>query len=138
MGAGVEGGRSRGQGVEGEGGYELGDLARNFRGGGQAPGISPGSSVSDVDQEEPRFGAVATVSCATGEGFHPHWAQSMVCWDQAAGESAAAAAQSQAQRLVIGKQQRPRLRATTGRCRLRAGSRTEGGGVGQRGGSGRQ
>lgn len=68
----MEGGRSRGQGVEGgEGGYELGDLARNFRGGAKPPGISPGSSVSDVDQEEPRFGAVATVNLATGEGLPP-------------------------------------------------------------------
>lgn len=59
------------KGVEGESGYELGDLARSFRGGAKPPGISPGSSVSDVDQEEPRFGAVATVNLATGEGLPP-------------------------------------------------------------------
>ena len=59
------------KGAEGEGGYELGDLARGFRGGPKPPGVSPGSSISDVDQEEPRFGAVATVNLATGEGLPP-------------------------------------------------------------------
>ncbi|KAF6306914.1 phospholipid phosphatase related 3 [Rhinolophus ferrumequinum] len=59
------------KGSEGEGGYELGDLARGFRGGPKPPGVSPGSSVSDVDQEEPRFGAMATVNLATGEGLPP-------------------------------------------------------------------
>ncbi|XP_060153456.1 phospholipid phosphatase-related protein type 3 isoform X1 [Globicephala melas] len=59
------------KGAEGEGGYELGDLARGFRGGPKPPGVSPGSSVGDVDQEEPRFGAVATVNLATGEGLPP-------------------------------------------------------------------
>jgi lipid phosphate phosphatase-related protein type 3/4 len=59
------------KGVEGEGGYELGDLARSFRGGPKPPGVSPGSSVSDVDQEEPRFGVVATVNLVTGEGLPP-------------------------------------------------------------------
>lgn len=54
-----------------EGGYELGDLARGFRVGPKPPGLSPGSSISDVDQEEPRFGAVATVNLATGEGLPP-------------------------------------------------------------------
>lgn len=57
--------------VEGEGGYELGDLARGFRSSCKQPGIGPGSPVSDVDQEEPRFGAVATVNLATGEGLPP-------------------------------------------------------------------
>ncbi|EAW61149.1 plasticity-related gene 2, isoform CRA_a [Homo sapiens] len=57
--------------AEADGGYELGDLARGFRGGAKPPGVSPGSSVSDVDQEEPRFGAVATVNLATGEGLPP-------------------------------------------------------------------
>ncbi|XP_076977520.1 phospholipid phosphatase-related protein type 3 isoform X2 [Tamandua tetradactyla] len=57
--------------AEGEGGYEAGDLARGFRGGARPPGVSPGSSVSDGDQEEPRFGAVATVNLATGEGLPP-------------------------------------------------------------------
>ncbi|XP_051698252.1 phospholipid phosphatase-related protein type 3 [Oryctolagus cuniculus] len=37
----------------------------------KAAGVSPGSSVSDVDQEEPRFAAVATVNLATGEGLPP-------------------------------------------------------------------
>ncbi|XP_006876797.1 PREDICTED: lipid phosphate phosphatase-related protein type 3-like [Chrysochloris asiatica] len=59
------------KGPEGDGTYELGDLARGFRGGPRPPGLSPGSSVSDVDQEEPRFGAVATVNLATGEGLPP-------------------------------------------------------------------
>lgn len=59
------------KGVEGEGGYELGELARGFRAGPKPPGVSPGSSISDVDQEEPRFGAVATVNLATGEGLPP-------------------------------------------------------------------
>ncbi|XP_039694973.1 phospholipid phosphatase-related protein type 3 isoform X2 [Pteropus medius] len=59
------------KGAESEGGYELGDLARGFRGGPKPPGVSPGSSISDVDQEEPRFGAVATVNLATGEGLPP-------------------------------------------------------------------
>ncbi|ELV09318.1 Lipid phosphate phosphatase-related protein type 3 [Tupaia chinensis] len=52
-----------------EGGHELGELGRSFRIGAK-PGMSPGSSVSDVDQEEPRFG-VATVNLATGEGLPP-------------------------------------------------------------------
>ncbi|XP_036280963.1 phospholipid phosphatase-related protein type 3 [Pipistrellus kuhlii] len=59
------------KGLEGEGTYELGDLAHGFRGGPKPLGVSPGSSVSDVDQEEPRFGAVATVNLATGEGLPP-------------------------------------------------------------------
>ncbi|KAM9688794.1 phospholipid phosphatase-related protein type 3 [Trichechus inunguis] len=59
------------KGPEGDGTYELGDLARGFRGGPRPPGVSPGSSISDVDQEEPRFGAVATVNLATGEGLPP-------------------------------------------------------------------
>ncbi|XP_048666532.1 phospholipid phosphatase-related protein type 3 [Marmota marmota marmota] len=62
------------RGTEGEAGYELGDLARGFRVGSKPPGVSPGSSVSDVDQEEPRFGAVATVNLATGEGLPPQGA----------------------------------------------------------------
>ncbi|MBZ3876337.1 Lipid phosphate phosphatase-related protein type 3 [Sciurus carolinensis] len=62
------------RGSEGEAAYELGDLARGFRGGSKPPGVSPGSSVSDVDQEEPRFGAVATVNLATGEGLPPQGA----------------------------------------------------------------
>ncbi|KAM5189597.1 phospholipid phosphatase-related protein type 3 isoform 2-T2 [Callospermophilus lateralis] len=62
------------RGTEGEAGYELGDLARGFRMGSKPPGVSPGSSVSDVDQEEPRFGAVATVNLATGEGLPPQGA----------------------------------------------------------------
>ncbi|XP_021100510.1 phospholipid phosphatase-related protein type 3 isoform X2 [Heterocephalus glaber] len=56
---------------EGDSGYELGDLARAFRPGPRAPGTSPGSSVSDAEQEEPRFAAVATVNLATGEGLPP-------------------------------------------------------------------
>ncbi|XP_006898013.1 PREDICTED: lipid phosphate phosphatase-related protein type 3-like [Elephantulus edwardii] len=63
------GGGTKGQ--EGDGSYELGDLARGFRSGPRPPGLSPGSSVSDMDQEEPRFGAVATVNLATGEGLPP-------------------------------------------------------------------
>ncbi|XP_043832283.1 phospholipid phosphatase-related protein type 3 [Dromiciops gliroides] len=56
--------------------YELGDLAgRDYRAGGsfrasKAPGVSPGSSISDMDQDEPpRFTGVATVNLATGEGM---------------------------------------------------------------------
>ncbi|XP_016070372.1 PREDICTED: phospholipid phosphatase-related protein type 3 isoform X2 [Miniopterus natalensis] len=59
------------KGTEGEGAYELGDLAHGFRGGPKQLGVSPGSSVSDVDQEEPRFSTVATVNLATGEGLPP-------------------------------------------------------------------
>ncbi|XP_004689457.1 PREDICTED: lipid phosphate phosphatase-related protein type 3 [Condylura cristata] len=59
------------KGAEGEGGCELGDLARGFRVGPKPLGVSPGSSMSDMDQEEPRFGAVATVNLATGEGLPP-------------------------------------------------------------------
>ncbi|XP_003460927.3 phospholipid phosphatase-related protein type 3 [Cavia porcellus] len=59
------------RGPEGDGGYELGDLARAFRVGTRAPGTSPGSSISDAEQEEPRFAAVATVNLATGEGLPP-------------------------------------------------------------------
>ncbi|XP_004632709.1 phospholipid phosphatase-related protein type 3 isoform X2 [Octodon degus] len=57
--------------TEGDSGYELGDLARTFRAGPRPPGTSPGSSVSDAEQEEPRFSAVATVNLATGEGLPP-------------------------------------------------------------------
>ncbi|KAM6167744.1 phospholipid phosphatase-related protein type 3 [Erethizon dorsatum] len=56
---------------EGDSGYELGDLAPAFRAGPRPPGTSPGSSVSDAEQEEPRFSAVATVNLATGEGLPP-------------------------------------------------------------------
>lgn len=57
--------------AEGEGGYELGDLARGFRSGCKQPGVGPGSPVSDADQDEPRYGVVATVNLATGEGLPP-------------------------------------------------------------------
>ncbi|XP_060037425.1 phospholipid phosphatase-related protein type 3 [Erinaceus europaeus] len=52
--------------------FELGELARTFRGGPRPRGLSPGSSLSDLEQDELRGpGAVATVNLATGEGLPP-------------------------------------------------------------------
>lgn len=44
--------------------YEMNEM-RGFR-AGKSAGVSPGSSISDMDQEEPRFGG-ATVNLASGE-----------------------------------------------------------------------
>ncbi|XP_028569257.2 phospholipid phosphatase-related protein type 3 [Podarcis muralis] len=50
--------------------YELNDMAKDFRGfrPAKSAGVSPGSSVSDIEQDEPRYGSVATINVAAGMG----------------------------------------------------------------------
>ncbi|XP_031460076.1 phospholipid phosphatase-related protein type 3 [Phasianus colchicus] len=51
-----------------EDGYELGEVGKEFRAFHQAKsaGVSPGSSLSDVEQEEPRYGSLAAIHGAAG------------------------------------------------------------------------
>ncbi|NXY47685.1 PLPR3 protein, partial [Ceuthmochares aereus] len=57
------------KGAEGADGYELGEMGKDFRGfhPAKSAGISPGSSVSDVEQEEPRYGSLAAIPGGSGE-----------------------------------------------------------------------
>ncbi|XP_053906143.1 phospholipid phosphatase-related protein type 3 [Cuculus canorus] len=57
------------KGPEGSDGYELGEMGKDFRGfhpAKSAGGVSPGSSVSDMEQDEPRYGSLAAIPGATG------------------------------------------------------------------------
>ncbi|NWS76744.1 PLPR3 protein, partial [Crotophaga sulcirostris] len=55
---------------EGPDGYELGEMGKDFRGfhPAKSAGVSPGSSVSDVEQDEPRYGSLAAIPGAAGGG----------------------------------------------------------------------
>ncbi|XP_032992706.1 phospholipid phosphatase-related protein type 3 [Lacerta agilis] len=50
--------------------YELNDMGKDFRGfrPAKSAGVSPGSSVSDIEQDEPRYGSLATINVAAGVG----------------------------------------------------------------------
>ncbi|NXS64354.1 PLPR3 protein, partial [Brachypteracias leptosomus] len=58
------------KGPEGPDTYELGDVGKDFRGfhPAKSAGVSPGSSVSDMEQDEPRFGSLAAIPGAVGAG----------------------------------------------------------------------
>ncbi|NXX73936.1 PLPR3 protein, partial [Urocolius indicus] len=51
------------KGPEGSDAYELGELGKDFRlfHPAKSAGVSPGSSVSDVEQDEPRYGSLAAI-----------------------------------------------------------------------------
>ncbi|XP_077187914.1 phospholipid phosphatase-related protein type 3 isoform X2 [Paroedura picta] len=50
--------------------YELNEMSKDYRGfrPAKSAGVSPGSSVSDIEQDELRYGSVATINIATGVG----------------------------------------------------------------------
>ncbi|KFU92771.1 Lipid phosphate phosphatase-related protein type 3, partial [Chaetura pelagica] len=56
------------KGPEGPDTYELGEMGKDFRGfhPAKSAGISPGSSVSDMEQDEPRYGSLAAIPGAAG------------------------------------------------------------------------
>ncbi|NXG63404.1 PLPR3 protein, partial [Hemiprocne comata] len=56
------------KGPEGPDAYELGEMGKDFRGfhPAKSAGISPGSSVSDMEQDEPRYGSLAAIPGAAG------------------------------------------------------------------------
>ncbi|XP_075758740.1 phospholipid phosphatase-related protein type 3 [Pelodiscus sinensis] len=60
------------KGSDGPDAYELSELGKDFRAfrPTKSAGVSPGSSVSDMEQDEPRYGSVATINVAgeRGEG----------------------------------------------------------------------
>ncbi|KAJ7308287.1 hypothetical protein JRQ81_008817 [Phrynocephalus forsythii] len=51
-----------------EGPYDLAEVAKDYRAfrPAKSAGVSPGSSVSDIEQDEPRYGSVATINVAAG------------------------------------------------------------------------
>ncbi|XP_069733889.1 phospholipid phosphatase-related protein type 3 [Phaenicophaeus curvirostris] len=53
---------------EGSDGYELGEMGKDFRAfhPAKSAGVSPGSSVSDMEQDEPRYGSLAAIPGAAG------------------------------------------------------------------------
>ncbi|XP_048352359.1 phospholipid phosphatase-related protein type 3 [Sphaerodactylus townsendi] len=50
--------------------YELNEMNKDYRSfrPAKSAGVSPGSSVSDIEQDESRYGSVATISIASGVG----------------------------------------------------------------------
>ncbi|KAF1512111.1 Phospholipid phosphatase-related protein type 3, partial [Eudyptes sclateri] len=58
------------KGPEGPDAYELGEMGKDFHGfrPAKSAGISPGSSVSDMEQDEPRYGSLAAIPGAAGGG----------------------------------------------------------------------
>uniref|UniRef100_A0A8B9RQW4 Phospholipid phosphatase-related protein type 3 n=1 Tax=Accipiter nisus TaxID=211598 RepID=A0A8B9RQW4_9AVES len=56
------------KGPEGPDAYELGEMGKDFRGfrPAKSAGVSPGSSVSDMEQDEPRYGSLAAIPGAVG------------------------------------------------------------------------
>ncbi|NXX51528.1 PLPR3 protein, partial [Tricholaema leucomelas] len=58
------------KGPEGSDAYELGDMGKDFRGfhPAKSAGVSPGSSISDMEQDEPRYGSLAAIPGAAGGG----------------------------------------------------------------------
>lgn len=55
---------------DGQDAYELNDMGKDYRGfrPAKSAGVSPGSSVSDIEQDEPRYGSVATINISPGMG----------------------------------------------------------------------
>ncbi|NWU39145.1 PLPR3 protein, partial [Hylia prasina] len=58
------------KGPEGPDTYELGEVGKDFHGfrPPKSAGVSPGSSVSDMEQDEPRYGSLAAIPGAVGGG----------------------------------------------------------------------
>ncbi|KYO42622.1 phospholipid phosphatase-related protein type 3 [Alligator mississippiensis] len=58
------------KGADGPDAYELNEMGKDYRGfrPTKSAGVSPGSSVSDIEQDEPRYGSVATINVAVGGG----------------------------------------------------------------------
>ncbi|XP_074019892.1 phospholipid phosphatase-related protein type 3 [Numenius arquata] len=58
------------KGPEGPDAYELGEMGKDFHGfrPAKSAGVSPGSSVSDMEQDEPRYGSLAAIPGAVGGG----------------------------------------------------------------------
>ncbi|TFK06585.1 F-box only protein 34 [Platysternon megacephalum] len=58
------------KGSDGQDAYELNEMSKDYRGfrPTRSAGVSPGSSVSDIEQDEPRYGSVATINVAPGGG----------------------------------------------------------------------
>ncbi|XP_059345791.1 phospholipid phosphatase-related protein type 3 isoform X2 [Ammospiza nelsoni] len=58
------------KGPEGSDTYELGEVGKDFHGfrPAKSTGVSPGSSVSDMEQDEPRYGSLAAIPGAAGGG----------------------------------------------------------------------
>ncbi|NWS60996.1 PLPR3 protein, partial [Chunga burmeisteri] len=58
------------KGPEGPDAYELGEMGKDFHGfrPAKSAGVSPGSSVSDMEQDEPRYGSLAAIPGAAGGG----------------------------------------------------------------------
>ncbi|XP_053869869.1 phospholipid phosphatase-related protein type 3 isoform X1 [Malaclemys terrapin pileata] len=56
------------KGSDGQDAYELNEMGKDYRGfrPTRSAGVSPGSSVSDIEQDEPRYGSVATINVAPG------------------------------------------------------------------------
>ncbi|NXD70736.1 PLPR3 protein, partial [Eolophus roseicapillus] len=52
------------KGPEGPDAYELGEMGKEFRGfhPAKSAGVSPGSSISDMEQDEPRYGSLAAIA----------------------------------------------------------------------------
>uniref|UniRef100_A0A8C5SYY9 Phospholipid phosphatase-related protein type 3 n=1 Tax=Laticauda laticaudata TaxID=8630 RepID=A0A8C5SYY9_LATLA len=50
--------------------YELNEMSKDYHGfrPAKSTGVSPGSSVSDIEQEESRYGSVATINVSVGLG----------------------------------------------------------------------
>ncbi|XP_070588825.1 phospholipid phosphatase-related protein type 3 isoform X2 [Erythrolamprus reginae] len=50
--------------------YELNEMSKDYHGfrPAKSAGVSPGSSVSDIEQEEARYGSVATINVSVGLG----------------------------------------------------------------------
>ncbi|KAL8177691.1 UNVERIFIED_CONTAM: Phospholipid phosphatase- protein type 3 [Gekko kuhli] len=50
--------------------YELNEMSKDYRGfrPAKSAGVSPGSSISDIEQDEPRYGSVATINITSGVG----------------------------------------------------------------------
>ncbi|XP_066492295.1 phospholipid phosphatase-related protein type 3 isoform X2 [Tiliqua scincoides] len=55
---------------DGQDTYELNEMGKDYRGfrPAKSAGVSPGSSVSDIEQDEPRYSSVATINVAAGVG----------------------------------------------------------------------
>lgn len=58
------------KGPDGPDTYELGEVGKDFHGfrPAKSAGVSPGSSVSDMEQDEPRYGSLAAIPGASGGG----------------------------------------------------------------------
>ncbi|XP_061212090.1 phospholipid phosphatase-related protein type 3 [Neopsephotus bourkii] len=58
------------KGAEGPDAYELGEMGKEFRGfhPAKSAGVSPGSSISDMEQDEPRYGSLAAIAGADRGG----------------------------------------------------------------------